>query len=121
MQAENEEEDAVSVEEYVARSSFTRNDNDQVRYRHGRLEDNRSRFALTAFNLFAPQLSFSSGDVLLVHAKTSSEWWWAELSGVKGYVPASYLLQGAEEEEEEEDPWQHKEYFGSYGTLVRSC
>ncbi|XP_040056724.1 protein arginine N-methyltransferase 2 [Gasterosteus aculeatus] len=91
MQAENEEEDAVSVEEYVARSSFTRNDNDQ--------------------------LSFSSGDVLLVHAKTSSEWWWAELSGVKGYVPASYLLQGAEEEEEEEDPWQHKEYFGSYGTL----
>ncbi|KAL6100687.1 prmt2 [Pungitius sinensis] len=88
MQAE--EEDEVSVEEYVAGASFTGNDNDQ--------------------------LGFSSGDVLLVHTKTSSEWWWAELRGVKGYVPASYLLQGAQEGEEE-DPWQHKEYFGSYGTL----
>ncbi|KAM8856692.1 protein arginine N-methyltransferase 2 isoform 2-T2 [Spinachia spinachia] len=89
MQAQKEEEDEVSVEEYVARCSFTGNDNDQ--------------------------LSFSSGDVLLVHAKMSSEWWWAELRGIKGYVPASYLLQGAEEDDE--DPWQHKEYFGSYGTL----
>ena len=61
-------------------------------------------------------------------AKPSSEWWWAELQGVKGYVPASYLRQdaAAEEEEEEEeeedtsleDPWQDEEYFGSYGTLV---
>lgn len=68
------------------------------------------------------QLNFSRGDRLLVHAKPSSEWWWAELQGVIGYVPASYLSQdGAGEEEEDpsiEDPWQDEEYFGNYGTLV---
>lgn len=61
-----------------------------------------------------------------MHAKPSRDWWWAELRGVRGYVPASYLRTGAvaEEEEEEdaslEDPWQDEEYFGSYGTLVRN-
>lgn len=72
--------------------------------------------------LCVPQLSFTSGDALLVHAKPSSEWWWAELRGVKGYVPCSYLSQSGDAEEEDdstEDPWQDEEYFGSYGTLVR--
>uniref|UniRef100_H2U880 Protein arginine N-methyltransferase 2 n=1 Tax=Takifugu rubripes TaxID=31033 RepID=H2U880_TAKRU len=66
------------------------------------------------------QLSFSSGDALLVHAKPSSVWWWAELRGVTGYVPASYLCQSGDAEEDDistEDPWQDEEYFGSYGTL----
>lgn len=58
-----------------------------------------------------------------MHAKPSPEWWWAELQGVIGYVPAKYLLQDADGREEEEDvsledPWQDEEYFGSYGTLV---
>lgn len=70
------------------------------------------------------QLSFSSGDRLLVHTKPSSDWWWAELHEVIGYVPACYLRKkGTEEEEEDtcpEDPWQDEEYFGSYGTLVRN-
>lgn len=72
--------------------------------------------------VFVPQLSFSSGDALLVHAKPSPEWWWAELQGVIGYVPAGYLRQDAAEEEDTsmEDPWQDEEYFGSYGTLVRN-
>lgn len=78
--------------------------------------------------VFVPQLTFSSGDRLLVHVKTSSDWWWAELRGVKGYAPASHLrqgatIEGATEEEEDaslEDPWQDEEYFGSYGTLVRN-
>lgn len=100
MQTEKEDEDDVDVscEEYVARSDFTGSGTDQ--------------------------LSFSKGDRLLVHAKPSPEWWWAELQGVIGYVPTSYLRQdaaGGEEEEEEEvsleDPWQDEEYFGSYGTL----
>lgn len=73
----------------------------------------------------AKQLSFTSGDALLVHAKPSPEWWWAELRGVIGYVPASYLCQDSDAEEEEEDtstedPWQDEEYFGSYSTLVRT-
>lgn len=82
--------------------------------------------APTVFFSIISQLSFSRGDKLLVHSQPSSDWWWAELQGVTGYVPASYLHpDGAEEEEEEEDdsslqdPWQDEEYFGSYGTLVR--
>lgn len=72
-----------------------------------------------------PQLSISGGDRLLVHAKPSPDWWWAELSGVIGYVPANHLRQDAAEEEVEgdaspDDPWQDEEYFGSYGTLVRN-
>lgn len=73
-----------------------------------------------------PKLSISSGDRLLVHAKPSPDWWWAELSGVIGYVPANHLRQDAAQEESEgdasteEDPWQDEEYFGSYGTLVRN-
>uniref|UniRef100_A0A3Q3GWA0 Protein arginine N-methyltransferase 2 n=1 Tax=Kryptolebias marmoratus TaxID=37003 RepID=A0A3Q3GWA0_KRYMA len=66
-------------------------------------------------------LSFSSGDKLLVLSKPSADWWWAELRGVKGYVPASYLRQDSAEGEDNssEDPWQDEEYFGSYGTLQR--
>lgn len=84
-------------------------------------EDHRRYSVFFAF--CAKQLSFSSGDALLVHAKPSSEWWWAELRGVRGYVPASYLWQSGDAEEEDdpstEDPWQDEEYFGSYSTLVR--
>uniref|UniRef100_A0A3Q2YKS9 Protein arginine methyltransferase 2 n=1 Tax=Hippocampus comes TaxID=109280 RepID=A0A3Q2YKS9_HIPCM len=64
------------------------------------------------------QLSISKGDQLMVHAKITPEWWWAELRGVFGYVPANYLSQGASEEEEEEDAWQDEEYYSTYGTLV---
>lgn len=82
----------------------------------GGISNNRVTFFLVS------QLSFSRGDRLLVHAKPSSEWWWAELQGVIGYVPASYMSQDAAGEEEEdpsiEDPWQDEEYFGNYGTLV---
>ncbi|XP_041857872.1 protein arginine N-methyltransferase 2 [Melanotaenia boesemani] len=93
MQTEKEDEDDTSPEEYVALSDFTGSGSEQ--------------------------LSFSTGDKLLVHAKSSAEWWWAELEGVIGYVPASYLCKDAAEEEDIslEDPWQDEEYFGSYGTL----
>lgn len=93
MQTEKEDEDDASPEELVALSDFTGSGSEQ--------------------------LSFSAGDRLLVHAKPSAEWWWAELEGVIGYVPASYLSQDAAEEEDIslEDPWQDEEYFGSYGTL----
>uniref|UniRef100_A0A3B3W1D6 Protein arginine N-methyltransferase 2 n=1 Tax=Poecilia latipinna TaxID=48699 RepID=A0A3B3W1D6_9TELE len=93
MQTEKvEEEDAP--EEYVALCDFTASGSEQ--------------------------LSFITGDKLLVHNKSSADWWWAELQGVIGYVPASYLrLDGAEEGDDAslEDPWQDDEYFGSYGTL----
>lgn len=92
---EKEDEDDVSGEKYVALLDFTGSGSNQ--------------------------LSFNTGDTLHVHAKPSHEWWWAELQGVIGYVPAGYLrvqTEGAEEETSSlEDPWQDDEYFGSYGTL----
>ncbi|XP_049584692.1 protein arginine N-methyltransferase 2 isoform X1 [Syngnathus scovelli] len=63
------------------------------------------------------QLSISKGDRVIVHAKITPEWWWAEQRGVFGYVPASYLRQGTSEEEEEEDAWQDEEYYFTYGAL----
>ncbi|XP_061548761.1 protein arginine N-methyltransferase 2 isoform X2 [Phycodurus eques] len=83
-------EDVVPPEEYVVLWSF-----------HGRCSE---------------ELSISKGERLMVHAKISPEWWWAELRGVFGYVPASYLYQGANEDEEE-DAWQDEEYYFTYGTL----
>lgn len=92
MQAAKEEEDP-SPEEYVALCDFTASGSEQ--------------------------LSFITGDKLLVHSKPSADWWWAELQGVIGYVPARYLRPGAAEAGDDslEDPWQDDEYFGSYGTL----
>uniref|UniRef100_A0A3P9LMG7 Protein arginine N-methyltransferase 2 n=1 Tax=Oryzias latipes TaxID=8090 RepID=A0A3P9LMG7_ORYLA len=66
------------------------------------------------------QLSFYTGDRLLVLSKSSADWWWAELQGVTGYAPARYLREDTADEEEDasiEDPWQDEEYYGSYGTL----
>ncbi|KAG1960034.1 protein arginine N-methyltransferase, partial [Pimephales promelas] len=59
------------------------------------------------------QLSFSVGDKLLVHERSSDVWWWAELQGMFGYVPSSYLHKRVDVE----DAWQDDEYFGDYGTL----
>uniref|UniRef100_A0A3P8VNL8 Protein arginine N-methyltransferase 2 n=1 Tax=Cynoglossus semilaevis TaxID=244447 RepID=A0A3P8VNL8_CYNSE len=66
-------------------------------------------------------LAFANGDRLLVHAKPSSDWWWAELSGVIGYIPASHVCPGGATEEDTSmpDPWQDEEYFDSYGTLQK--
>ncbi|XP_054888240.1 protein arginine N-methyltransferase 2 [Poeciliopsis prolifica] len=94
MQTEKVEEEEDAPEEYVALCDFTASGSEQ--------------------------LSFITGEKLLVHNKSSADWWWAELQGVIGYVPASYLrLDGAEEGDDAslEDPWQDDEYFGSYGTL----
>lgn len=93
MDTEKGEEDDAPAREFVARSDFTGGGTDQ--------------------------LSFHAGDTLLVHARPSAEWWWAELRGAVGYVPVSYLRRDGDEEEETsaEDPWQDEEYFGSYGTL----
>lgn len=121
MQTDKEEDEDASPEEYVAHSDFSGSGSDQVRDPH-RHEASQSRGIINTNRVdFISQLSFTSGDKLLVHTKPSSDWWWAELQGVTGYVPASYLHpDGAEEEDSSlQDPWQDDEYFGSYGTLVR--
>ncbi|KAL2081509.1 hypothetical protein ACEWY4_023362 [Coilia grayii] len=75
-------------------------------------------FGVADFSAYGSnQLRFSVGDKLLVHKRTSSDWWWAELRESFGYVPSSYLQAEAENVVQEEDAWQDEEYFGSYGTL----
>lgn len=128
MESEKAEEEDAAPQHYVASYNFIASGSDQVRDKHRNrkkmkdLQDHRKFSLLSAFCV--KQLSFTSGDALLVHAKPSPEWWWAELRGVIGYVPATYLRQSGDGEEEDdpsaEDPWQDEEYFGSYSTLVRS-
>ncbi|XP_038149287.1 protein arginine N-methyltransferase 2 isoform X1 [Cyprinodon tularosa] len=93
MQKEEGEDEDAAPQEYVALCDFTASGSEQ--------------------------LSFCTGDALLVHSKPSADWWWAELQGEIGYVPANYLRQDTAggEDTSLEDPWQDDEYFGSYGTL----
>ncbi|XP_062862435.1 protein arginine N-methyltransferase 2 [Trichomycterus rosablanca] len=65
-------------------------------------------------SLSGQALSFSAGDNVMVHEKTSEDWWWAERSEQFGYVPSSFLYRVADDVE---DAWQNDEYFSSYGTL----
>lgn len=113
---EEEEEDNVSPQEYVALSNFTGDGSDQVRETqtprslittqfYGKV---RGRGTISHCTVHVSQLSFSNGDRLLGHTKPSPQCWWAELHGVIGYVPASYLRQDVAEDEEDtslEDPW----------------
>uniref|UniRef100_S4RW71 Protein arginine N-methyltransferase 2 n=1 Tax=Petromyzon marinus TaxID=7757 RepID=S4RW71_PETMA len=64
------------------------------------------------------QLSFRRGERIVVHQQMSNEWWWAELGGCFGYVPASYLTERDPLQDlGEEDTWQDDEYFNSYSKL----
>ena len=40
---------------------------------------------------FTNALTFKEGDVFFVMDKTNEEWYYAELDGKEGYVPANYL------------------------------
>lgn len=128
---EKAEEEDAAPQQYVASYNYIASGSDQVRLTNTDDRNHKQWKNCTITGSFpfslrfvVNQLSFTSGDALLVHAKPSSEWWWAELRGVKGYVPASYLCQSSDAEEEDdastEDPWQDEEYFGSYSTLVRN-
>ncbi|KAL4228957.1 class I-like SAM-binding methyltransferase superfamily [Mactra antiquata] len=57
------------------------------------------------------QLSFSKGDHIKILQKTTESWWWAEINGKHGYVPANYVSSP------KRILWQDEEYFGNYGNL----
>ncbi|XP_040213524.1 protein arginine N-methyltransferase 2 isoform X3 [Rana temporaria] len=64
------------------------------------------------------QLSLSYGDRVVLLSAETPDWWWVEHNGNCGYVPASHLHKiNDEDDAEDDDPWQDKEYFGSYKTL----
>lgn len=58
------------------------------------------------------QLLLSHGDEVIVQEKVNDSWWWVELNGELGYVPANHLSPGNLAE------WQNDEYFSSYDALV---
>lgn len=63
------------------------------------------------------QMSVKEGDELIVLDRVNESWWWVELGGVAGYVPANHLSCDPVVDPEE-DRWQDDEYFSSYNTLV---
>nr|KAG5713634.1 hypothetical protein BaRGS_024682 [Batillaria attramentaria] len=65
------------------------------------------------FGVGEEQLSFERGDELKIIEKTTEHWWWAELRGQCGYVPANHLTYNSFQQ----IYWQDDEYFGSYGNL----
>ena len=68
------------------------------------------------------QLTFEEGDRIHILEKSNDVWWWAELEGTVGYIPASYVMDindvRTKQNEEEEDKYQSEEYFGGYSALV---
>uniref|UniRef100_A0A2K5QGM8 Rho GTPase activating protein 4 n=1 Tax=Cebus imitator TaxID=2715852 RepID=A0A2K5QGM8_CEBIM len=49
----------------------------------------------------AQELSFRRGDVLRLHERASSDWWWGEHEGARGLIPHKYITlpAGAEKQE----------------------
>lgn len=71
-------------------------------------------YALADFKgLGKDQLSITKGQQLKVVQKTSDCWWWAELNGCYGYVPANHLSNLSPQQRY----WQDDEYFGNYSSL----
>lgn len=79
-------------------------------------EDNSDNNLMSALDDFLSsgkgQLSFKKHDTLRILQKTNDIWWWAELNGCYGYVPASYFVDS-----DGQSSWQNEEYFGNYGNL----
>ena len=70
-------------------------------------------------SFLTPQLDLMEGDEVRVLERVNESWWWVQLRGVTGYVPANHLSQAlSHDSDEEEDRWQDEEYFSSYETLV---
>ena len=65
------------------------------------------------------QLTFSEGDELVILSEASNDWWWGELDGLCGYIPASYVVSETDYASHhiENHEWQDEEYFGDYGKL----
>lgn len=64
-------------------------------------------------------MDLKKGDEVLVLDRVNETWWWVELGGVAGYVPANHLSRDRATVDPDEDRWQDDEYFSSYDTLVR--
>ena len=63
------------------------------------------------------QLSFDVGDEILVLQKSNTDWWWAELNGCCGYIPANHVVSQLDSVAQS-ILWQDTEYYDSYGKLV---
>ncbi|XP_064598544.1 protein arginine N-methyltransferase 2-like isoform X2 [Liolophura sinensis] len=71
-------------------------------------------YAMAGFKPFGVnQLSFKEGQEVRILLKQDCNWWWAELDGWQGYVPANHFTRRTSKQ----FVWQDDEYFGNYSHL----
>ena len=65
------------------------------------------------------QMNFSEGDELSILSEETPDWWWGEMNGFCGYVPATYVVTETDyaKYHTHRHEWQDEEYFGDYGKL----
>ncbi|XP_064002029.1 nephrocystin-1 isoform X2 [Pogoniulus pusillus] len=103
----NEEEDESEDEESSEEDSEEADDEDK------QLDDPNVKECITVGNFSAQQegdLTFTKGEVLLIHDKKADGWWVAENSkGLRGLVPRTYLAVHNEDGGSQEEGEEHVE------------
>ncbi|NXX47508.1 NPHP1 protein, partial [Tricholaema leucomelas] len=103
----NEEEDESEDEESSEEDSEEADDEDK------QLDDPNVKECITVGNFSAQQegdLTFTKGEVLLIHDKKADGWWVAENSkGLRGLVPRTYLAVHNEDGGSQEEGEEHIE------------
>ncbi|XP_010149883.1 PREDICTED: nephrocystin-1, partial [Eurypyga helias] len=118
---ENEEEEESEDEESSEEEDSEETDEDQDKL----LDDPNVKECIAVGNFSAQQegdLTFTKGEVLLIHDKKADGWWVAENSkGERGLVPRTYLTVRDEEGESQEESEEHVEMVDETadGTEIR--
>ncbi|NWW90998.1 NPHP1 protein, partial [Rhynochetos jubatus] len=121
---ENEEEDE-SEDEQSSEEEDSEEANDEEEEEDKLLDDPNVKECIAVGNFSAQQegdLTFTKGEVLLIHDKKADGWWVAENSkGERGLVPRTYLAVRDEEGESQEESEGHVEVVDGTadGTEIR--
>ncbi|XP_065689844.2 nephrocystin-1 isoform X2 [Patagioenas fasciata] len=111
-QSEDEDEEE-SEDESEAEESSEEEDSEEADDEDKLLDDPNVKECIAVGNFSAQQegdLTFTKGEVLLIHDKKADGWWVAENSrGERGLVPRTYLAVYNEDEENQEQSEEHIE------------